>query len=103
MKNTAKWLLVVLLGLTLAIGAAACGEGSHTHTAGGEWQSDAAQHWHVCTDCDEVMDEAAHTAGEWQQDAATGEHFRVCTVCGSLPKHNLYKEGSPWRNIRFRA
>ncbi len=82
MKNTAKWLLVALLGLILAVGAVACGEESHTHTAGSGWEKDETNHWHVCTECDEVMDEAAHTPGEWQQDAESGEHYRVCTVCG---------------------
>lgn len=78
MKHLAK-VLALIMALALAFGLVACG---HEHTAGSEWKSDKTNHWHTCTECDEVMDEAAHTLGEWQVDAESGEHYRVCTVCG---------------------
>ena len=78
MKHLAK-VLALIMALALAFGLVACG---HEHTAGSEWKSDKTNHWHTCTECDEVMDEAAHTPGEWQVDAESGEHYRVCTVCG---------------------
>lgn len=79
MKHLAK-VLALIMALALAFGLVACG--GHEHTAGSEWKSDETNHWHTCTECDEVMDEAAHTPGEWQIDAESGEHYRVCTVCG---------------------
>ena len=78
MKHLAK-VLALVMALALAFGLVACG---HEHTAGSEWKSDKTNHWHTCTECDEVMDEAAHTPGEWQIDAENGEHYRVCSVCG---------------------
>ena len=47
----------------------ACG---HTHTAEGGWKSDLENHWHICGECEEIFDSAAHTL---ENDA--------CTVCGS--------------------
>ena len=68
MKHLAK-VLALVMALALAFGLVACG---HEHTAGSEWKSDKTNHWHTCTECDEVMDEAAHTPGEWQIDAESG-------------------------------
>jgi len=47
----------------------ACG---HTHTALDGWSSDLENHWHICAECDETFDAAAHAL---END--------VCTVCGS--------------------
>ncbi len=82
MKKLAKasvFFAALLLAAAMSVLFVACG---HEHTAGSEWEKDETNHWHVCTECDEVMDEAAHTPGEWQQDVESGEHYRVCTVCG---------------------
>ena len=50
----------------------------HTHTWSEEWSSDATNHWHACSGCDEKKDVAAHTPGP----AATEEHPQTCTECG---------------------
>lgn len=90
MKHLAK-VLALIMALALAFGLVACG---HEHTAGSEWKSDKTNHWHTCTECDEVMDEAAHTPGEWQVDAESGEHYRVCTVCGYETDRAAHTAGS---------
>lgn len=90
MKHLAK-VLALVMALALAFGLVACG---HEHTAGSEWKSDKTNHWHTCTECDEVMDEAAHTPGEWQIDAESGEHYRVCTVCGYETDRAAHTAGS---------
>ncbi|MBO4734373.1 MAG: hypothetical protein J5662_07850, partial [Clostridia bacterium] len=60
----------------------------HTHTVG-EWLSDATDHWHVCTGCEEILDKAAHTASDWIVDVeataeAAGHQHKECTVCGKV-------------------
>lgn len=59
----------------------------HTHTAGDEWLKNADEHWHKCTGCEEILDKAAHTYGDWtvtKQPTTTesGEKERTCSVCG---------------------
>ncbi len=81
MKKFWKGVVFFALAASFVFGASACAVGEHTHTAGSEWNSDGANHWHECTECGAVMDLTAHTAGgEWQSNGE--EHWRVCTVCG---------------------
>ncbi|MBO4733583.1 MAG: leucine-rich repeat protein [Clostridia bacterium] len=59
---------------------------THTHTLG-EWLSDAENHWHICADCGEKIDEAEHTASDWITDIKptienAGHKHIACTVCG---------------------
>lgn len=65
--------------------------GSHTHTYGGSWYSDANSHWHQCTDTDcpdpraSTKDSTSHTF-VWKVDRAatrtqTGQKHEECTVC----------------------
>ena len=65
--------------------------GSHTHTYGGSWYSDANSHWHQCTDTDcpdpraSTKDSTSHTF-VWKVDKAatktqTGLKHEECTVC----------------------
>lgn len=61
--------------------------GHATHTAGEEWLKNADEHWHKCTGCNEILDKATHTYGDWtvtKQPTATesGEKERTCSVCG---------------------
>lgn len=60
----------------------------HTHKFAQEWTYDEINHWHVCSGCDEVSNNAAHTFGEWSRDEA--DHWHVCSVCGKVAKaeHN---------------
>ncbi len=51
------------------------------------WQSDATNHWKVCTVCSAVAEKAAHS-WSWVVDQpatemATGLKHQVCTVCGA--------------------
>ena len=66
-------------------------QGSHTHTYGGSWYSDANSHWHQCTDTDcpdplaSTKDSTSHTF-VWKVDKAatktqTGLKHEECTVC----------------------
>ena len=72
--------------------------GSHTHTYGGSWYSDANSHWHQCTDTDcpdplaSTKDQARHTF-VWKVDKAatktqTGLKYEECTVCGHKRSEN---------------
>ena len=72
--------------------------GSHTHTYGGSWYSDASSHWHQCTDTDcpdplvSTKDLAPHTF-VWKVDKAatktqTGQKHEECTVCGHKRSEN---------------
>ena len=72
--------------------------GSHTHTYGGSWYSDANSHWHQCTDTDcpdplaSTKDLAPHTF-VWKVDTAatktqTGQKHEECTVCGHKRSEN---------------
>ncbi len=62
-------------------------EVQHIHTVGDGWQTDAGNHWKVCTACQEEVDKAAHTEGDWITDVAAtteagGHRHKECTVCG---------------------
>ena len=72
--------------------------GTHTHTYGGSWYSDANSHWHQCTDTDcpdpyaSTKDLAPHTF-VWKVDTAatktqTGQKHEECTVCGHKRSEN---------------
>ena len=61
--------------------------GEHEHQWAAEWSSDETAHWHACSGCDEVKDEAAHEWGEWEvtkpaTETQEGSRQRACTVCG---------------------
>lgn len=99
MKHVAK-VLTIVLTLALALGMVACG-GSHTHTAGTQWENDATNHWHTCTECGEKMDEAAHTKGtqlHFNSDYTT--QWYECTVCGYKMDETAHTHtpGTEWKS-----
>ena len=56
------------------------------HAYSENWTSDATDHWHNCSGCEEVSGKTAHTFGEWTvTKAATctekGSRKRTCSVC----------------------
>lgn len=56
------------------------------HTVG-DWISNANEHWHYCTECEQDVDKAAHTASDWIVDTdataeTAGHKHKECTVCG---------------------
>ena len=68
---------------------------AHIHAAAAIWSKDETNHWHGCSvdGCNEKLDVAAHTFGEWSvtiqpQAGVVGEKARECSACG-------YKETAP--------
>ena len=58
----------------------------HTHKFSTDWTSDATDHWHNCSGCEEVSGKTAHIFGEWTvTKTATctekGSRKRTCSVC----------------------
>ena len=88
MRKGIKVLLAVLFAVSVCLFATMCDDAQgHTHTASGDWQSDATQHWKVCADDNEKVDEANHTFGDWTIDEEAtctkkGSKSRECSVCG---------------------
>ena len=65
----------------------------HVHTPS-EWKSDETSHWHTCSGCDEILDKANHTFGDWvETKPATctdkGERIKTCTVCNYVVKEEI--------------
>lgn len=52
-----------------------------------EWKSNVVKHWHVCSECNNVVEEseAAHSFGSWtvtkKPTTEDGEKERICSVC----------------------
>lgn len=77
--------LVVAIALAIALPLAL----AHRHTYSEDWSHDAVYHWHDCTGekCDEIIDKAEHTYGEWTVTTPAGYgvdivQVRTCSVCG---------------------
>ena len=63
----------------------------HVHSyTGDEWKGDDNNHWHVCNafdGCVEVIDNAAHTYGDWEYVTFPDKisvRTKTCTVCGYM-------------------
>lgn len=69
MKKIASILLACAMLTALLAG---CSE-SHTHQTADTWEVDLTNHWKTCTDCGEIVEQAAHTLNE----------DNICTVCGA--------------------
>ncbi len=86
MKKGLKGLFFAIAGV-LALSLASCGSSEHKHV-GTEWKRDTANHWHECSECDEMFDTSIHTYGEWvvtqeadHVNSVDGSRYRICTVC----------------------
>ena len=72
----------------------------HTHDFSEAWSSDETHHWHKCTGCDDIADEAEHIPSGWIVDreathSRDGKMHRECKVCGYiLEKSVIEAEGS---------
>ena len=84
-----KKIIFLLVMMCSVLALTACpigGTGSdHEHTLSG-WVSDATEHWHTCSECEDLLDKAAHDFGDWTTvTAATcttkGSQERVCSTC----------------------
>lgn len=99
MKKGIKSLLAVLIVATACFFAVSCGNtNKHTHTASGDWQNDAEQHWKVCAEDNEKVEVAPHTFGEWVTDKAEtctekGSKHKECTVCGYKVTEEIAAKG----------
>lgn len=84
----------------------------HTHSAGEAWSVDQNSHWHICADCGEYVDEAAHTldenglcsvcgCGVWVYDDGTYEIFFYDDQ-GALCQWNCYEaDGTLYYRVRY--
>lgn len=99
MKKGIKSLLAVLIVATACFFAVSCGNTNmHTHTASGDWQNDAEQHWKVCAEDNEKVEVAPHTFGDWVTDKAEtctekGSKHKECTVCGYKVTEEIAAKG----------
>ena len=99
MKKGIKSLLAILIVATACFFAVSCGNtNTHTHTASGDWQKDAEQHWKVCAEDNEKVEVAPHTFGEWVTDKAEtctekGGKHKECTVCGYKVTEEIAAKG----------
>lgn len=99
MKKGIKSLLAVLIFATACFFAVSCGNTNmHTHTASGDWQNDAEQHWKVCAEDNEKVEVAPHTFGDWVTDKAEtctekGSKHKECTVCGYKVTEEIAAKG----------
>lgn len=69
--------LAICMILPAMFALTACGKSSHTHTYG-EWSTDAIDHWHVCSGCNET-EKSAHTFVEEHNET---QYWNKCSVCG---------------------
>ena len=88
MKKTHRW-LSAFVSVALAFAVAGCHIDSdiHEHSFSKDWTSNATDHWHKCSGCEELRDKAAHTFGEWETtveatEETEGSKERSCSVCG---------------------
>ena len=99
MKKGIKSLLAILIVATACFFAVSCGNtNTHTHTASGDWQKDAEQHWKVCAEDNEKVEVAPHTFGEWVTDKAEtctekGSKHKECAVCGYKVTEEIAAKG----------
>lgn len=56
------------------------------HAPKEEWNSDESTHWHECAQCGVILDSGNH---EWNAEAATEENDKHCTVCGFVAEEKL--------------
>ena len=89
MKKFAKWLVVVMTVLVVALALSACDSCSgHVHTFDmTKWESDDVEHWHAatCEHTDEKADKAKHTFVDG-----------VCTVCKKEQPHEHTFDMTEW-------
>lgn len=59
-----------------------------SHDFSGEYEHDADGHWHICSNdgCYVTDDKTAHTP---DQEMATEDHAKTCTVCGYIMESQL--------------
>ena len=76
--------VIAVIMLCLVLGLAACKKDTHKFST--DWSFDAENHWHECSQCDEVSDKAAHT---WDEGKVTFEVIH--------PPSGNHPNGFPYR------
>ncbi len=88
-----KVLAIILMALAVTAVFVSCDDPKHEHSYDvNDWKSDSNNHWHVCTTCNEKLDVAEHTFGDWTLSEDGTQVIRKCTVC----KYKEIKAVSTW-------
>ena len=72
---------------------------SHTHNLSGQKGNDETNHWDICSECSQHVNEAPHTYGDWitdtpATDTTDGSKHRTCSVCQYQEKATIPKTGT---------
>lgn len=72
---------------------------SHTHNLSGQKGNDETNHWDICSECSQHVNEAPHTYGDWITDAPAtdttdGSKHRTCSVCQYQENATIPKTGT---------
>lgn len=72
---------------------------SHTHNLSGQKGNDETNHWDICSECSQHVNEAPHTYGDWITDAPAtdttdGSKHRICSVCQYQENATIPKTGT---------
>ena len=72
---------------------------SHTHNLSGQKGNDETNHWDICSECSQHVNEAPHTYGAWitdtpATDTTDGSKHRICSVCQYQENATIPKTGT---------
>lgn len=72
---------------------------SHTHNLSGQKGNDETNHWDICSECSQHVNEAPHTYGAWitdtpATDTTDGSKHRTCSVCQYQENATIPKTGT---------
>lgn len=72
---------------------------SHTHNLSGQKGNDETNHWDICSECSQHVNEAPHTYGDWitdtpATDTTDGSKHRICSVCQYQENATIPKTGT---------
>lgn len=72
---------------------------SHTHNLSGQKGNDETNHWDICSECSQHVNEAPHTYGDWitdtpATDTTDGSKHRTCSVCQYQENATIPKTGT---------
>ncbi len=72
---------------------------SHTHNLSGQKGNDETNHWDICSECSQHVNEAPHTYGDWiidipATDTTDGSKHRICSVCQYKENATIPKTGT---------
>ena len=72
---------------------------SHTHNLSGQRGHDDTNHWDICSECSQHVNEALHTYGDWitdtpATDTTDGSKHRTCSVCQYQENATIPKTGT---------